>query len=119
MQITCYLLNHSPLLHNTWQEKNDPQRKMQWPTEDHGLANQHYLQVKDKDLRISLVLVRESVLHESATAGQWKCHVTANVTASWLSALTVSEACTLTFLRLKSWGITIYEGMPCMYLNYT
>ena len=43
--------------------------------------------------------------------------MTANVTASWLSALTVSEASTLTFLRLKNWAITIYKGMPCMYLN--
>ena len=46
----------------------------------HVSVNQPYLQVKKEGHKISPVLVRESVLHESATVGQWKCCVTANVT---------------------------------------
>ena len=37
---------------------------------------------ENKGQKISLVLVRGNAQHESATAGQWKCHVTANVNAN-------------------------------------
>ena len=58
-------------------------KKSEWnkflSAESHGSVNQAYLQVKNKGQKISLVLVRGNAQHESATAGQWKCHVIANV----------------------------------------